>query len=60
ECRLPGSERPRPAYLIDGLTPQRKIFDIAEGLLRRGWSADDVRLALGGNFQRALGEIWQG
>jgi membrane dipeptidase len=44
---------------IDGLDYQRKIFDVAEGLLRRGYSAEQIGLVLGGNFRRALAEIWQ-
>jgi membrane dipeptidase len=44
---------------IDGLDYQRKIYDVTEGLLRRGYSADQIALVLGGNFRRALAEIWQ-
>ena len=35
-----------------------QIFDITEGLVRRNYTAIQIRLILGGNFQRALGEIW--
>ncbi len=37
--------------------PQR-VFDITEGLIRRGWSDADIRGVLGGNFRRVLEEIW--
>jgi membrane dipeptidase len=50
--------RVRPAYAIDGLDHARRVFALVEGLLRRGWSDVHVELALGGNFRRALGEIW--
>ena len=43
---------------LDGVAYEQKIFDVAEGLLRRGYTPENVRLILGGNFQRALGEIW--
>jgi membrane dipeptidase len=43
---------------LSGVQPAKKIFDIAEGLRRRNYSADQIRLILGGNFQRALAEIW--
>jgi membrane dipeptidase len=33
---------------------------ITDALLARGWSDDDVRAYLGGNFKRVLGEIWGG
>lgn len=45
-------------YVIRGLEPRLKIFQLAEGLLRRGYSRADVALVLGGNFRRALREIW--
>jgi membrane dipeptidase len=41
-----------------GLDPVARIFQIADGLLGRGWSEPAVRLVLGGNFERALGAIW--
>jgi membrane dipeptidase len=48
----------RAAYRIAGLNPSRRVYDLAEGLLRRGYSASDVTGVLGGNFRRALDEIW--
>ena len=39
-------------------TSAKKIYDLTEGLLRRNYSAPDIELILGGNFQRALAEIW--
>ena len=56
--RDPRTGRPRPAYEIRGLDHARRTFTVVEGLLRRGWREDDVELVLGGNFRRALGEIW--
>lgn len=52
------SGRARPAYAIRGLDHARRTVTVVEGLLRRGWREDDVALVLGGNFRRALGEIW--
>jgi membrane dipeptidase len=43
---------------LDGIDYQRKIYDVTEGLIRRNYSDSDIRLILGGNFQRALAEIW--
>jgi membrane dipeptidase len=54
----PRTGRVRPAYAIRGLDHARRVFALVEGLLRRGWREEDVELALGGNFRRALGEIW--
>jgi microsomal dipeptidase-like Zn-dependent dipeptidase len=31
---------------------------LTEGLVRRKYSKADIRLILGGNFERVLGEIW--
>jgi membrane dipeptidase len=58
EGRDPRTGRERPAYAIRGLDHARRTFTVVEGLLRRGWRDDHVELALGGNFRRALGEIW--
>ena len=45
---------------IEGLDHPKRMFDVTEALIRRGYSDDDVRGVLGGNFQRVLGEIWAG
>jgi len=43
---------------LDGVDYSRKIFALAEGLLRRNYSRENVALILGGNFRRALAAIW--
>jgi membrane dipeptidase len=43
---------------LDGLNYPKKIFDLTEGLIRRGYSDHDIGLILGGNFRRALSVIW--
>ena len=43
---------------IDGYTFAKRPFDLAEGLIRRGYSNPDIELILGGNFSRVLKEIW--
>jgi membrane dipeptidase len=50
--------RPRKRFDLDGIDYSQKIFDLTAGLIRRGYSADNVALILGGNFQRALSAIW--
>ncbi len=50
-----------PAYRnmdIRELDHPRRVFDLTEGLIRRGYSNRGIRLILGENFVRALGEIW--
>jgi membrane dipeptidase len=54
----PATGRLNPFYDIVGLDPVARVFQIADGLLGRGWSETAVRQALGGNFERALGAIW--
>jgi membrane dipeptidase len=34
------------------------LFDLTDGLIRRGYSDADIELILGGNFKRVLGKIW--
>jgi membrane dipeptidase len=49
---------PHPAYDIPGLNHFKRVYELTEGLIRRGYSDADISLILGGNFQRALGQIW--
>jgi len=58
EARDAATGRPLPSYALDGLVPEARVFQIADGLLARGWRAADVELALGGSFRRALAAIW--
>ncbi len=44
---------------LDGVEYTRKIYNLTEGLIRRGYSKPDIRLILGGNFQRVLTAIWE-
>ena len=43
---------------IEGIDHPKRMFDVAEGLLRRDYSDEHVRLVLGENFRRVLSEIW--
>jgi membrane dipeptidase len=42
----------------DGVNHYKRAFDITAGLIRRSYSDADIELILGGNFRRALGQIW--
>ena len=43
---------------VEGLDHPKRMFDLTEGLVRRGYADDEIELVLGGNFIRALSEIW--
>jgi membrane dipeptidase len=43
---------------IGGLDHPQRMFDLTEGLVRRGYTNRDIQSILGGNFRRVLGEIW--
>jgi membrane dipeptidase len=43
---------------LDGLEYSQKVFELTEGLIRRKYSPADIKLILGGNFQRVLSQIW--
>jgi membrane dipeptidase len=47
-----------PSYDISGLNHSNRVYELTEGLLRRGYTSADIALMLGGNFQRALRQIW--
>ena len=44
---------------IAGLDHPKRMFDLTEGLIRRRYSDDHIRLILGGNAVRVLGEVWR-
>ena len=46
--------------VVAGLEGPNRFFELTVALLRRGYSDEHIRLVLGGNWQRVLGEIWRG
>jgi membrane dipeptidase len=43
---------------IEGVDHPKRVFDLTEGLIRRGYTDTDIRGVLGGNFARVLKTIW--
>lgn len=43
---------------IEGINHPRRMFDLAEGLIRRHYSDREIEGILGGNFKRVLTQIW--
>ena len=43
---------------IDGFDHPKKVYDLTESLIRKGYSDSHIEKVLGGNFRRLLGEIW--
>ena len=43
---------------VDGVDHPKRMFDLAEGLIRRNYTDSQIEGILGGNFKRVLGEIW--
>jgi membrane dipeptidase len=43
---------------IEGLDHPKRMFDVTEALIRRGYSDPDIEGILGGNFKRVLAAIW--
>ena len=43
---------------IEGVDHPKRVFDLTEGLVRRGYSDDAIRGVLGDNFRRVLKQIW--
>jgi membrane dipeptidase len=44
---------------IEGFNHPKKMFDLTEALLRRGYGDADIVGVLGGNFRRLLGAVWE-
>jgi membrane dipeptidase len=43
---------------VDGLRHHRRVFDLTEALIRRGFDDREIRLMLGGNVVRVLTTLW--
>ncbi len=43
---------------IEGLDHPKKMYDLTEALIRRGYSDNNIRDILGRNFERVLGTVW--
>jgi membrane dipeptidase len=43
---------------LEGSSYSDKIYQVTEGLIRRKYSPAHIEAILGGNFRRALGQIW--
>lgn len=43
---------------IEGMDHPRKIFDLTEAFVRRGYTDSQISGILGGNFRRVLAQIW--
>ncbi len=50
--------RPARRFDLDGIDYAKKIFDLTEGLFARGYTAAQIELILGGNFERVLAASW--
>ena len=45
--------------IVMGLEGTNRIYELSAALIRRGYTDEQVRLVLGGNWARVLKEIWQ-
>lgn len=43
---------------IEGVDHPKRMYDLTEGLIRRGYNDNDIIGVLGGNFRRVLSELW--
>jgi membrane dipeptidase len=45
--------------IVAGLTGPTRMYELTAALVRRGYTDEQVRLVLGGNWARVLAQIWQ-
>ncbi len=43
---------------IEGVDHPKRVFDLTEGLIRRGYTNEHITMILGENFRRVLADIW--
>lgn len=53
-----GSYAFREKIDVEGLDHPKRMFDLAEGLIRRKYTDAEIEGILGGNFKRVLAQIW--
>ena len=53
-----GSYAFRDKIDIEGIDHPKRMFDVTEGLIRRGYSDADITAILGGNWLRVLASSW--
>jgi membrane dipeptidase len=44
--------------VVAGLEGEKRVYDLTAALIRRGYTDEHLRLILGQNWHRVLGEIW--
>ncbi len=44
--------------VVAGLEGQKRVYDLTAAFIRRGYTDEQIRLVLGRNWRRVLGEIW--
>ena len=44
---------------VIGLDHPKRMYDLTEALIRRGYSDENIELLIGGNFARMLAETWK-
>ncbi len=54
----PGTYKFREKDDVEGLNHPMRIYDLTEGLIRRGYNNSDISLVLGGNARRAMSAAW--
>jgi len=54
-----GSYAFREKIDIEGIDHPKRMFDVTEGLIRRGYKDADIILILGGNWVRVLADAWK-
>jgi membrane dipeptidase len=46
--------------IVEGMRGPTRMYELTAALVRRGYSDEQIRLVIGGNWARVLKEIWQG
>jgi len=44
--------------IVKGMQGPARMYELTAGLVRRGYTDGQIRLVIGGNWERVLGEIW--
>ena len=45
--------------IVEGMWGPTRMYELTAALVRRGYTDEQIRLVIGGNWARVLGTIWQ-
>jgi membrane dipeptidase len=49
---------PKEMFMVKGYEKITELPNVTQGLMERGWTDDEIRKVLGGNWMRVYQKVW--